>query len=113
MYFFGALFTDLIVGFLAGACVRRTIWRVVVWFTLPIVVAVLAVLPAALDFDSGEEQGWAEFSAFFLILGGFIATGVGILLGSLLRVCLKKNPPKAQSGMSNEDPVDAPPDRKG
>jgi hypothetical protein len=112
MYLFGALFTDLIVGFLAGACIWRTIWRVVVWFTLPIVVAILAVLPAALDFDSGEEQGWAEFVAFILMLGGFVATGAGLALGALLRALIKRNLPKEQSGTNRQDAVDASTDAK-
>lgn len=107
----GPLLTDLIVGFLAGACIRRMIWWVPVCYILPFVVAILAVHPRALVSDSAEEKGWAMIGLFLFASFGFIATGAGLALGALFRMLIKKIP-KAQSGTYRPDAIDGPADRK-
>lgn len=102
-WFFGPVLTDLIVGFLAGACFGRIIWRVLVWFILPLVVAGLAVNRHALFDESGEAQGWAMLAALTLTGYGFIAAGLGVLAGSLLRLALKAMLPKPQGTTNNKD----------
>ena len=106
----GPLLTDLIVGFLAGACIPRKIWRVLVWFALPLIIAILVVHPNA-GVSEEEEEG-QRIVVFVLTLGGFIATGAGLVIGALLRAFIKRNLPKAHSGTNSQDAMEAPPNRK-
>lgn len=97
----GAFLANLILGFLAGACIRRTLWQVLVWFILPLVVAVLAV------------QDGAEFIVLILTFTGFIATGAGLALGSLFRALIIRISPKTQSGTNSQHTTDHSADPKG
>lgn len=109
----GALLTNLIVGFLAGACIRRTLWQVLVWFILPLVVAILAVSVEASPHRLFiEREGMAVIAVYILAIFGLMGAGVGLSLGSLFRALIKRISPKARNGANSQGATDAPADRK-
>lgn len=109
----GALLTNLIVGFLAGACIRRTRWQVLVWFILPLLLAILEVSVEATPFRLLIERDARAVIPFcILAYFGFIATGAGLALGALFRALIKRISPKGQNGTNSQGAPDGQTDRK-
>ena len=75
--------------------IRRSLWQVLVWFILPLAVAILAGIveesPHRLFI---ERDGMAVIAVFILAIFGFMGAGIGLSLGSLFRALIKRISPK-------------------
>lgn len=82
------LFFDAVLGFFAGVLSRWAVVRFMAWWLIPVVVTFLALGPHDLVTAHGERSMlWLAFG--YLLMLGFVASGVGTLLGYFLRRSFK------------------------
>ena len=79
------LFFDAVLGFFAGVLSRSAAVRCIAWWIIPVVVTFLALGPPDLLTPAHGESSmfWLLFA--YLLMLGFLASGVGTLFGYFVR----------------------------
>ena len=82
---FWPLVLNLVVGCIVGACSKRVVWRLLIWFVFPLTVAIVAADPQDLFSESRESAGLSLIVFFGFATFGLLACGLGVLTGYFLR----------------------------
>lgn len=77
------LIYDAVFGFAASVLTRSTAVSCLAWLTIPAVVGVVSLGPR--NFFAGGENSMVWLGLAYLLVFGFLASGLGMLLGYLLR----------------------------
>ena len=78
------LIFEAVLGFFTSVRTRSAALRLVTWCLIPIIVGVLAIGPTNFTLYGGESN-LLIFEFIILVVFGLVATGVGSVLGYLLR----------------------------
>jgi Na+/H+-dicarboxylate symporter len=75
---------DALLGFVASVCTPSAVVRFFAWFSIPIIIALVDIGPIELAHAHGESSMlWLAFG--YLVVLGFLASGVGTLGGYFVR----------------------------
>jgi len=83
---------QLLLGGVVGWYPRWPIFRVLTLAFVPLVIGGISAIYYGLFSASGESRGWGLLAIYLLVPAGFVAYGIGMLIGYLLQRIQKSHP---------------------